>query len=161
MGFALTSPAVHDGDALPVQHTCDGTGDSPALAWQAPPAGTRSLALICFDPDAPGGAFYHWGLFNMPLTPMALRGGIPEGHAVDSMTQAVNDFGRCAYGAPCPPAQEAPHRYIFRLHALAIARLALPRGTHIPQLVTAIRPHTLSTASLTTTYARPAAAQTP
>ncbi len=156
MEFTLTSPAVRDGDPLPVQHTCDGAGESPPLAWRNPPPGTRSLALLCYDPAAPGGAFHHWGLFNIPVHPEGLRAGLPEGHEVEGMTQAINDFGRCAYGVPCPPVGESPHRYVFRLHALDTPSLALPRGTHIPQLAAAIRPHTLAEASLTATYRRAA-----
>ncbi len=154
MVFTLTSPAVRDGDALPRRHTCDGEGESPPLAWQEPPPGTRSLALLCYDPTAPGGAFHHWGVYNIPVHPMTLRAALPEGHVVEEMTQAVNDFGRCAYGAPCPPVGEVAHRYVFRLHALDTPSLALPRGTHVPQMAAAIRPHTLAQTSLTATCAR-------
>lgn len=156
MAFAFTSPVLRDGASMPPRHTCDGAGESPPLGWQDAPPGARSLALICYDPAAPGGAFYHWGLYNMPVSRNGLDTGLPEGHVIEAMTQAVNDLGRCAYGAPCPPAGEPPHRYIFRLHALDTPTLELPRGTHVPQLAAAIRPHTLAEASLTVTYGRSA-----
>ncbi len=66
MKIELTSPAFRDGDTIPKKYTADGDDVSPPLKWAEPPAGTRSFALICDDPDAPRGTWYHWVLFDLP-----------------------------------------------------------------------------------------------
>jgi Raf kinase inhibitor-like YbhB/YbcL family protein len=119
--FPLSSPAFAQGSLIPKKFTCDGANISPALTWSSLPSGTRSLALIADDPDAPVGTFTHWVLYNVApsLT------GIPE--AVAKITQVSgigthgnNSYGRPGYDGPCPP-RGAPHRYFFTLYALDLA----------------------------------------
>jgi Raf kinase inhibitor-like YbhB/YbcL family protein len=119
--FVLTSPAFHQGGAIPKRYTCDGANISPALRWTAPPARTASFSLTVFDPDAPGGGFLHWQIARLP----AGARGLPPG----SHLGGQNGAGGKGYTGPCPPAGPA-HHYRFTLRALdragkvlAVARL--------------------------------------
>ena len=120
MAFQLTTTAFQNDGFIPAKFTCDRTDVSPALAWNDPPAGTKSFALIVDDPDAPAGTWVHWVLYDLP--PGAR--GLPEGTAKsrelpDGSRQGQNDFRRIGYNGPCPP-RGAPHRYFFKLYALDI-----------------------------------------
>src|SRR5690349_17188989 len=114
----LTSSAFQLGGNIPKQFTCEGNDTSPQLAWSGVPSGTKTLALIVHDPDAPrAGGFYHWVAYNIPVS----AGGIPENAPKQAEfpgggTQGRNDFGNVGYGGPCPPS--GTHRYFFRLYAL-------------------------------------------
>ena len=108
----LTSSAFSNGEEVPRRHTCDGEDVSPPLEWSDVPEGTRSLALVCDDPDAPGGTFTHW--LGWGIDPAA--GKLGEGEPASA--EGRNDFGRSGYGGPCPPHGHGPHRYFFRLYAL-------------------------------------------
>jgi Raf kinase inhibitor-like YbhB/YbcL family protein len=120
MDFKLTSTSFEAGQTIPTRYTCEGDDISPQLSWTGTPPGTRSLALICEDPDAPRGLFTHWVLYNMPSDQTQL----PEALESDERTatgriQGRNDFGNTGYGGPCPPHGDQPHRYFFRLYALS------------------------------------------
>ena len=95
--FLLTSSAFAEGGTIPRRYTCDGQDRSPSLSWTAPPTGSRSLALILDDPDAPGGRFIHWLAWG--ITPDS--GGLGEGEAAP--LEGRNDFGTVGYRGPCPP----------------------------------------------------------
>jgi Raf kinase inhibitor-like YbhB/YbcL family protein len=124
----LTSPAFTDGGAIPMRFTCEGEGISPPLAWSAPPDGTRSMALIVDDPDAPDPAapqrvFVHWLVYGIPPSAREL----PEGSQSDVLPvgarAGLNDGERVGWAPPCPPTGR--HRYFFRLYALDVAVEAL------------------------------------
>lgn len=102
-----------EGGPIPEIHTCDGSDLPPHLAWSDVPAGTRSLALICHDPDAPVGDWVHWMITDLPPDcPGLSRGGpLPQ-----EAREIVNHFGHSRYGGPCPPS--GTHRYFFILYAL-------------------------------------------
>ena len=146
MTFALTSSAFTEGGPIPREHTCDGKDVAPPLAWSGAPAGVRTFALIADDPDAPGGVWVHWVLFDLPGTAAAL----PENLA--DAKQGRNDFKRIGYGGPCPPPGK-PHRYVFKLYALDTA-LALKAGATKADVERAMQGHILGTAQLVGTYAR-------
>ena len=83
MAFQLTSPAFDANASIPRRHTCTGEDLSPPFEWDEPPPGTRGFALLCHDPDAPGGSFHHWAVFDIPpdwhrlpegVRPVATRG---------------------------------------------------------------------------------------
>jgi Raf kinase inhibitor-like YbhB/YbcL family protein len=104
-----------------------GEDRSPPLSWTAPPTGSRSLALILDDPDAPGGRFVHWLAWGIaPDT-----GGLAEGEAAP--LEGSNDFGTVGYRGPCPPRGRGPHRYRCRLHALSV-ELRLAPGAGVREL---------------------------
>lgn len=147
----LTSPAFAHGAEIPPQYTCDGRDISPPLAWSGVPAGTRSLALIVDDPDAPDPraprmTWVHWVLYNLP----ASGAGLPEEAQLPPGAKAgINDFQRTRYGGPCPPIGR--HRYFFRLYALDTILPDLGRATKA-QLVQAMAGHVLAEAELVGTY---------
>jgi Raf kinase inhibitor-like YbhB/YbcL family protein len=113
MAFALTSGAFAAGNPIPARHTCDGEGLTPPLAWSGAPAGAGSLALVLEDPDAPGGMFRHWGLYNIDPASDGLQESQSAGDPV------LHDLGRPGYFPPCPPPGSGVHRYRFRLFALS------------------------------------------
>lgn len=124
----LNSAAFTANEWIPRCYTCDGDNISPPLSWAHPPAQTRSFALICADPDAPGGVWYHWAIYDIPATARELAENWP---AVSSgLPQGVNDFGHVGYGGPCPPKGARPHHYHFILYALAIEKLPLSPHAH-------------------------------
>jgi Raf kinase inhibitor-like YbhB/YbcL family protein len=145
--FLLTSTAFAAGETIPRRNTCDGEDRSPPLAWSAPPAGTGSLALVLDDPDAPGGRFVHWLAWGIPPD----TDGMAEGEAAP--LEGRNDFGTVGYRGPCPPRGHGPHRYRFRLHALAEA-LRLAPGAGVAELERAVTANLLAVAELVGTYER-------
>jgi hypothetical protein len=145
--FSLTSSAFAPGGTIPRRHTCDGEDRSPPLSWSAPPTGTRSLALILDDPDAPGGRFIHWLAWG--ITPDT--GGLGEGEAAP--LEGRNDFATVGYRGPCPPRGHGPHRYRFQLHAVA-EELRLASGAGVQELEQALRTKDLAVAELVATYQR-------
>jgi Raf kinase inhibitor-like YbhB/YbcL family protein len=153
MSIELTSTAFRDGDTIPTQYTADGRNVSPPLTWQGTPDGTRSLALICEDPDAPRGTWTHWVLFNLPADVHELSEGVPAEKALPSgATQGSNDFGKPGYGGPSPP-RGKPHRYFFKLYALDQA-LDLPASTDRGRLLSAMKGHVLGEGQLMGKYGR-------
>ena len=153
MALELTSAAFQGGQPIPRQYTGDGRNLSPPLTWRDPPAGTRSLALICEDPDAPRGTFTHWVAFNLPAESRELGEGVPAEPTLPNGTvQGTNDFGRAGYGGPKPPPGK-PHRYVFQLYALD-RPLDVPPGATKAQLLVAMKGHILGEAQLQGTYAR-------
>jgi Raf kinase inhibitor-like YbhB/YbcL family protein len=154
MAFILTSTAFKDGATIPGKHTCDGVDVSPPLAWRGTPAGTRSVALIADDPDAPGGTWVHWVLYNLPAEVSELPENIAKVESLDlgGARQGRNDFRRPGYGGPCPPPGPA-HRYFFKLYALD-TRLELKAGAQKKDVEAAMEGHVLGSAQLMGTYAR-------
>lgn len=140
MAFRISTEAFHEGASIPAKYTCSGADVSPALRWSDPPEETKSLVLIVDDPDAPGGTWYHWLLWNIP----GHAGGIwehvaPTGELPDGMVQGRNSFGKIGYGGPCPP-QGQTHRYLFHLYAVD-KMLTLPAGSTHPELEHAMHGH--------------------
>ena len=153
MTIQLSSTAFDEGQTIPKQHTGDGRNSSPPLRWQDAPAGTASWALICEDPDAPRGTFTHWVLYNLPASARELSEGVPADTTLaDGALQGVNDFGKVGYGGPAPP-RGKPHRYLFKLFALA-RPLDLPPGATKAQVLTAMKGQVLGEGLLMGTYAR-------
>jgi Raf kinase inhibitor-like YbhB/YbcL family protein len=151
--IALTSAAFREGEAIPRPYTADGKDVSPPLRWADPPPGTKGFALVCDDPDAPGGAFVHWVLFNLPADRRELPEGVPAREELDGgAKQGKNDFGKVGYGGPAPP-PGAPHRYVFRLYALDTP-LDLAAGATQGQLIPAMRGHVLAEGQLMGRYGR-------
>ncbi len=151
--FTLTSSAFSDGARIPNRHTCSGEDRSPALDWSGAPQGTQSFALIVEDPDAPGGTFIHWVIYNLPSTLTGLSEGVPQDEQLDSRAfNGRNDFGGIGYRGPCPPPGK-PHHYIFILRSLD-SQLTLKPGATKLQLENAIQGHVLAEARLMGIYSR-------
>ena len=152
MTLVLSSSDFTDGQKLPRELTCEGKDVSPSLEWTGVPAGTKSLALIVDDPDAPDPAapkmtWVHWVLYNLPATST----GLPEG--VRSLPAGAldgnNDWKRTGYGGPCPPIGR--HRYFHKLYALDRVLDRLVRPTKA-QVEAAMQGHVLAQAQLMGTY---------
>jgi Raf kinase inhibitor-like YbhB/YbcL family protein len=153
MALELTSSAFQEGQPIPRQHTGDGKDVSPALKWTDPPAGTKSFALVCDDPDAPRKTWIHWVLFNVAAESRELGEGVPAQETLPGgARQGKNDFGKIGYGGPAPP-RGKPHRYFFKLYALDTL-LDLPAGASKADLVKAMEGHVLGEVQLMGTYAR-------
>lgn len=153
MSLQITSDAFEKNGKIPSIYTCEGRDISPPLAWEGIPSGTKSLALILDDPDAPDPkapkmTWVHWILFNMP--PDAK--GLPEGATTKDLPQGtqlgVNDWKRTGYGGPCPPIGR--HRYFHKLYALDVV-LKLNKPTKA-ELIKAMEGHILEHAELVGTY---------
>ena len=148
----MTSAAFHDQGAIPALYTCEGKDISPPLTWSELPAGTKSLALIVDDPDAPDPAapkmtWVHWILYNLPPS----TGGLAEGAKVlpAGTKEGLNDWKRTGYGGPCPPIGH--HRYFHKLYALDIVLPDLRQPTKT-RLEEAMNGHIIAEARLMGTY---------
>jgi len=142
----LTSTAFVEQGRIPSQHTCQGADASPPLAIADVPGGAQSLALVVDDPDAPGGTWDHWVVWNIPPATAAIaEGAEPTGVA------GKNDFDVLGYRGPCPPS--GTHRYVFKLYALD-TMLPLKQGSRKRDLEKAMQGHILAQATLVGTYAK-------
>lgn len=143
----LSSPSLQPGVSIAPLHSCDARNLSPALRWHYGPYGTRSFALVLRDPDAPGGTFIHWVLYNLPASTRSLPEGLSTTPQLPGgALQGTNDFGRTGYAGPCPPHGQS-HRYIFTLYALD-NDLRLSPGAHESDLIRAMQGHILATGQL-------------
>jgi Raf kinase inhibitor-like YbhB/YbcL family protein len=144
----MTAAAFPDGGTIPKKFTCDGTDVSPALSWTNSPTGTRSLAMIADDPDAPGGTWVHWVLYDLPPDTRQLPEGVPRSPQLPNKAlQGRNDFGKIGYNGPCPPRGSA-HRYFFKLYALDFKKTGLRPAATKAELERAIQGHILAQAQL-------------
>jgi Raf kinase inhibitor-like YbhB/YbcL family protein len=146
--MVLQSPAFTAGADIPVLHTCDGADQAPPLSWSGVPAKTKSLILVVDDPDAPGGTWVHWVIYNLPPVAgkLAAGGALPKGALLGK-----NSWKKAAYGGPCPPSGR--HRYSHRLYALD-AVLPDLHGPTKGTLEQAMEGHVLAQAELLGTYGR-------
>lgn len=128
---------------------CGGKNVSPALRWSGAPPKTRGFALTVFDPDAPGGGFWHWIAFGIPPTAHALPAN-SGAHAAASAKFGTNDFGHARYDGPCPPPGPA-HHYVFTLYALDAGNLEIRSGGAVER---ALKGHVLARAQITGRYGR-------
>ena len=153
MALTVSSTVFREGETIPAKYTCQGEDISPSITWGEPPDGTRSLAIIVDDPDAPGGVFTHWIIFNLPADTRQLPAAVPTQPQLDSgARQGKTDFGRVGYGGPCPPPGK-PHRYQFTVYALD-RTLDLAAGASRSQVLEAMQGNILSRGRLTGIYER-------
>ena len=153
MSFELTSTAFEEGRPIPARYSGDGENLSPPLKWTDPPRGTRCLALVVQDPDAPRGPFTHWVVFNLPAPSRELSEGVTREEVFpNGTTQGTNDFGRVGYDGPKPPGAER-HRYVCTLYALK-GPLDVPPAAGKDQFLQALPGRVLAEARLTGTYQR-------
>ncbi len=143
----LSSRAFAAGQPIPRRYSCAGEDLSPPLAWRAVPAGAVSLALIVDDPDAPLGTFTHWLAWGINPD----DGGLGEGER--ARREGRNDFREIGYRGPCPPRGHGPHRYFFRLYALAREPAVSPSASR-SELERALNDNVLAVAELVGTYER-------
>ncbi len=154
-GLTLSSPTV-GGQMTAKQMAgifgCAGENVAPALEWSNLPAGTKSIALTMYDPDAPTGAgFWHWLAFNIPATTTS----IPEGGKLPAgSVESITSFGMPGYGGPCPPEGHGYHTYTFTIYALDVETLPLDAKTQPAVVGFLINAHTLEKATIISYYKR-------
>ena len=153
----LRSASFEHGEAIPVRHTCDGANSSPPLSWSGIPAGTRSLALIVDDPDAPDPAapkrvWVHWVLYNIPPSVQALPEGDAQSPVPEGAREGLNDSNTPGYEGPCPPIGR--HRYFHALFALDVVLPDLGTTARRRDLDLAMKGHILATAVVMGTFSR-------
>ncbi|MBF8249908.1 MAG: phospholipid-binding protein, family [Candidatus Levybacteria bacterium] len=142
----IISSVFQNNSKIPAKYTCDGQNINPPLSFLEMPSNAKSLALIVDDPDAPGGVWTHWLVFN--IDPKVI--GVAENSIPTGGSEGMTSFGNKNYGGPCPPA--GTHRYFFILYALnSILNLTNPDKT---ELENAMRGHILDRAELIGNYNR-------
>lgn len=145
MTLIITSPAFKMNQNIPARFTCDGEDISPELIFEGVPEGTKSLALVVDDPDAPRGVWTHWTAWNIPPATSGVKENAVPG------TEGLNSSGEIGYEGPCPPDRE--HRYVFTLYALD-SLLSLPQGSTKEELLLALTPHIIEKTQLIGRYNR-------
>jgi Raf kinase inhibitor-like YbhB/YbcL family protein len=137
---------------------CNGANVSPSLAWKNPPAGTKSFAIMVYDPDAPtGSGWWHWVAFNLPPATTALPAGAGDpaaGKMPAGTVQSKTDFGKPGYGGPCPPQGDKPHRYIFTVYALKVDKLDLDENASPAMVGFMVNANKIGKAAFTGKYGR-------
>ncbi|OHB60388.1 MAG: phosphatidylethanolamine-binding protein [Planctomycetes bacterium RBG_13_46_10] len=152
MDIKIKSPAFENEAMIPSKYTCDGQDISPPLKWDTAPVGTKSIAIISDDPDAPVGTWVHWVLFNLPADARELKEKIPPDKVLpNGAKQGTSDFGRIGYGGPCPPG--GTHRYFFKIYALD-TELNLSPGIRKRDLLKAMEGHIIGQGQLMGKYKR-------
>ncbi len=166
MSMILTSDSFAEGDYLGQPHVlsaaygfgCSGDNLSPQLAWSGAPSETKSLAITCYDPDAPtGSGFWHWVVANIPATVSALplgAGDPASGKMPAGALEVRTDFSKPGYGGPCPPAGAHVHRYIFTVHAVSMVALPVTADTSAAVVGFYLNFNTLAKASLIALFKR-------
>jgi Raf kinase inhibitor-like YbhB/YbcL family protein len=142
MTLEVRSSAFKEGGMIPAEYTCDGENISPELEWSQVPDGTKSIAVIADDPDAPRKTWVHWVLFNLPPSLTYLPTDVPKTAQLSKGgLQGLNDSNELGYDGPCPP--KGVHRYYFKVYALDII-VPLKSGCTKEQLLSAIEGHALA-----------------
>ena len=150
----LSSRAFTDKGEIPSLYTCQGKDVSPPLAWSGVPDGTKSLALIVDDPDAPDPAapqrtWVHWVLYDVPPSATSLEEAVTRDRLPAGSREGKNDWKRTGYGGPCPPIGR--HRYFHKLYALDTVLPDLGSPTKA-DLEKAMKGHVLAEAQMVGTY---------
>jgi len=134
---------------------CNGQNISPELSWISIPKGTKSFAVTLYDPDAPtGSGWWHWIAVNIPANITMLPAGASGKTMPKGVLEIVNDYGTVGFGGACPPKGDKPHRYIFTVYALDVAKLDVKSSTNDPVVGYYINAHTIAKASLISYYGR-------
>ena len=151
-GMVLVSDAFDPGEKIPGEYTCDGEDVSVPLAWMDPPDSASYLALIVQDPNAPGGTWIHWIIFNIPIEAGSLAAGVGSENSLRNIGErGLNSWGQQSYAGPCPPSGE--HRYLFKAYALD-GELIFETPPDVKQITAAMKGHVLAEAILMGVYDR-------
>ena len=146
----VSSKSFSNGSTIPAKYTCDGDNTSPQITISNVPPQAKSVVLIVYDPDAPGGIFYHWIVYN--LSGLVINLGEGESQR-GKLLQGLNDFGFIGYGGPCPPKGDKPHRYVFVALALDIES-NWGSGLHPEDVLEKVKGHVIAYGYLVGFYRR-------
>jgi Raf kinase inhibitor-like YbhB/YbcL family protein len=161
--FKLTSPTIKSGSFISKKYVyngfgCTGQNLSPALKWKGAPKRTKSFAITIYDPDAPtGSGWWHWIVYNIPanVNEIPAKAGDPSVKMLPpGAEQGPSDYGMHAYGGPCPPKGEKPHRYVFTVYALKVAKINAPSNASAALIGFMIHANMIGKASFTAKYGR-------
>ena len=158
----LTSRDIASGSTIDRKHVfpemgCGGANISPALSWTDAPEGTKSFAITVYDPDAPSGSgWWHWMVYDIPanVTSLETGAGNEGGKLPAGARQGMTDYGVKAWGGPCPPPGDKPHRYIFTVFALSVEKLDVPDNATSAQIGFNLHFGTIAKAQFTAMYGR-------
>jgi Raf kinase inhibitor-like YbhB/YbcL family protein len=160
MTLKLTSSAFTQGHPIPKKYTGEGADVSPPLSWSDLPEGTKELALICDDPDAPTAEpWVHWVIYKIPATAKGLPEGVPRKPRLKEPAGALQGKNswpggeNVGYRGPMPPPGHGVHHYYFKLYALD-SHVALEPGADKKTVLNAIRERILAEGVLMGTYQR-------
>jgi Raf kinase inhibitor-like YbhB/YbcL family protein len=152
MKINLKSESLKENQLIPSIYTCDGKNISPELGWDKPSDKIKTFAIIVNDPDAPGGNFIHWIIFNIPDSILSLPAEVtPIKNIPEEASLGTNSFGHIGYNGPCPPS--GTHRYFFRIYGLDNS-LKLEAGAEENDLVQAMKNHIIAEGELMGKYKR-------
>ena len=154
MTLQIRTPAFAPNERIPEQFSRDRENMSPRLEWDGAPAKTRSFALVVEDPDAPRGTFRHWAAYDIPPEARYLAEGAGSSARGAPVRMGRNDFGNAAYDGPQPPQGHGVHHYHFRLFALDVPQLDVPRGADARQVLEAAHEHSIAEAETVGTFER-------
>lgn len=143
----IISSAFEHNTMMPSMYTCDGVNINPPLTFEDIPKEAESLVLLVDDPDAPGGTFHHWSIYNMDPTTTHIE----ENAKLTSGVEGITSYGTTGYKGPCPPS--GTHRYFFKLYALD-TKLDLPDKATYNEIQNAMQNHILASSELIGLYSR-------
>jgi Raf kinase inhibitor-like YbhB/YbcL family protein len=161
--FTVSSPQIAESSFIGKEQVfagfgCTGQNVSPELKWENIPAGTKSIAVTAYDPDAPtGSGWWHWVVVNLPADTNVLEKDAGTGDSKtlpEGALQVRTDFGVPGYGGPCPPEGDHAHRYFFNVHALDVERLDVDENVAPALVGFYLNFHTIAKASLMGLYRR-------
>ena len=154
--FTITSSSFRNNQPIPAKYSREGGDVSPPLKWDGAPTGVKSFAMVCDDPDAPGGTWVHWVVYGIPGDSTGLPENVAKTETVSGLNgakQGVNSYGSVGYGGPQPPRGHGVHHYHFKLYALDADLNLAPRVTR-QQLDAAMKGHIIAEADLVGTFER-------
>lgn len=155
-GLSLTATPFDDGGSIPARYTCEGGDVNPELTISGVPDAAETLALVVDDPDAGESPFVHWTLWNVPASTETVPRSVAKQERppfADGARQGTNNAGEIGYVGPCPPTEDEPHTYRFRLSAVDTS-LALAAGATPAELADALSGHVVDEVTLTGRYGR-------
>ncbi|MDY6143072.1 MAG: YbhB/YbcL family Raf kinase inhibitor-like protein [Arcanobacterium sp.] len=155
--FTLTSDAFRDGDVIPAKYGLENDDVSPQLSWSGFPAGTKSFAVTCFDPDAPTpSGYWHWTVLDIPphITELPEGAGSSDSTLPEGAFHVRSDYGTLRYGGMNPPVGDQKHHYYFVVHALDVDTLGLDAGASPVEAAFTMGMHTIGRAILVGTFQR-------
>jgi Raf kinase inhibitor-like YbhB/YbcL family protein len=152
MKINLKSESFKEGQLIPSIQTCDGKNISPELSWDKPSDKIKTFAIIVNDPDAPGGNFIHWIIFNIPDSILSLPSEVtPIKNIPEEASLGTNSFGHIGYNGPCPPS--GTHRYFFKIYGLDTS-IKLEAGAEDNDLIQVMKKHIVAEGELMGKYKR-------